>query len=601
MQMTTLKRIFLWICTSVGALVIVLAVLAAVAGYFLWPQPAGIADKTVLEIDFEKGLEEYTPTDSVASLVSEKKPTVREIILTIQEAAVDDRVSGIVARTGSASLGLATVQEMRDAILAFRSKGKPAVAYAETFGEFGPGNSAYYLATAFDEIYLQPSGDLGLTGIIYSTPFIKETLEKLKIVPRIARREDYKTAVNTFTESEFTPAQRESLTAIMESCFKQIQDGIAEARGLSADQVKVLIDRGPFSSNEALAAKLVDALLYRDEVYASIRKQVGPAVEFMPIRDYWLRIDKDRGDKPLIAMIYGVGSIHRGKSKFSRLSGGVSMGSDTITKAFRAASEDSKVKAILFRIDSPGGSYVASDTIWREITRAKKAGKPVIVSMGDVAASGGYFVAMAADKIVAQPSTLTGSIGVFAGKAVTTEFWKKLGVTWDQVHSSAHSTIWSTTEDYTPQEWEILQRWLDRIYQDFTSKVASSRGLPLEQVLTIAQGRVWTGETAKAFGLVDELGGISKALQVARELAKIPADAEIELQMYPKTKSLLEVIQGRLLDDNDDDAAADEDVVELLTALSTSLPMLHHLFEVYGFLPKPEMLSWPEAAFVTHR
>lgn len=598
--MASLKKIFVGICASIGALVMVLAVVAAVVGYFLWPQPAGIPDPVIVEIDFEKGVEEYAPTDSLISLISEKKPTVREMVLTIQEAAVDDRVKGIIARTGSSSMGLATVQEMRGAILAFRSKGKPAVVYAETFGEFGPGNSAYYLASAFDEIYLQPSGDLGLTGIIYSTPFIKETLEKLKITPRLARREEYKTAANTFTESEFTPAQRESLTAIMQSCFGQIQEGIAKARSLSPDRVSGLIDRGPFSSDEALNVKLVDGLLYRDEVYARARAKMGSAAELMPLQDYWLRLDKDPSDKPLIAMIYGVGSIHRGKSKFSRLSGGASMGSDTITKAFRAAADDSKVKAILFRINSPGGSYVASDTIWREIKRAKQAGKPVIVSMGDVAASGGYFVAMAADKIVAQPATLTGSIGVFAGKAVTTEFWKKLGVTWDQVHSSAHSTIWSATDDYTPQEWEIIQRWLDRIYQDFTSKVASSRGLTLEQVLPIARGRVWTGETAKAIGLVDEMGGISEALRLAKELAGVPADAEIDLQIFPKPRNLLEVIQKRLLnDDEDQDAAADEDAVELLAAASSTLPIFRHLLETLRFLPGSEVLSLPEAAFLT--
>ena len=596
-----MKKILVWFCASVGALVLVLAVVAAVVGYFLWPQPAGIADKVIVEIDFEKGLEEYAPADSVISLISEKKPTVREMVLTIQEAAADDRVKGIIARTGSSSMGLATVQEMRDAILAFRSKGKPAIAYAETFGEFGPGNSAYYLASAFDEIYLQPSGDLGLTGIIYSTPFIKETLEKLQITPRLARREEYKTAANTFTENEFTPAQRESLTAIMQSCFGQVREGIAKARKLSPDQVSGLIDRGPFSSDEALNVKLVDGLLYRDEVYARARTKMGSAAELMPIRDYWLRLDRDRGDQPLIAMIYGVGSIHRGKSKFSRLSGGTSMGSDTISKAFRAAAEDNQVKAILFRIDSPGGSYVASDTIWREVIRAKKAGKPVIVSMGDVAASGGYFVAMAADKIVAQPSTLTGSIGVFAGKAVTTEFWKKLGVTWDQVHSSAHSTIWSATEDYTPQEWEIIQRWLDRIYQDFTSKVATSRGLTLDQVLPIAKGRVWTGETAKAIGLVDELGGISEALRLAKELAGIPAEAEIDLQIFPKPRNLLEVIQRRLLADDDEEAAADEDAVELLAAVSNALPVFRHLLGTFRFLPGTEVLSLPEAAFLTPR
>ncbi|MGA7877102.1 MAG: S49 family peptidase, partial [Desulfoferrobacter sp.] len=452
----TLKRALVGTLASIGSIVILLAVAAVLGGIFFWPKPEPIPNKIILEIDFEKGFEEYAPTESVANLFSEKELSIKDTVFAIQKAAEDARVLGLVARVGSTPIALATVQEMRDAMLAFRSKKKPAVVYSETFGEFGPGNNAYYLATAFDKVFLQPSGDIGLTGLMYQSPFIKEALEKLGISPKLSRRGEYKTAVNTFTEERYTEAQKESLTAVMDSNFKQIVEGISAARGLSNDKVRKLIDQGPFLSTEALNANLVDDLLYRDEVYDRIQSETDETAKFISIKDYWEHENDQESKGPVVAVIYGVGTIHLGKSKASRIFGGVSMGSDTVTKAFRQAAKDKRVKAILFRIDSPGGSYVASDTIWRQILLIQKAGKPVVASMGDMAASGGYFVAMAANRIVAHPSTLTGSIGVFAGKAVTTDFWNKLGVTWDEVHTSDHSTMWSTTQDYTPQEWDIL-------------------------------------------------------------------------------------------------------------------------------------------------
>jgi protease-4 len=217
----------------------------------------------------------------------------------------------------------------------------------------------------------------------------------------------------------------------------------------------------------------------------------------------------------------------------------IKMGSDTVAGAFRAAIEDKKVKAILFRVDSPGGSYVASDTIWREVVHARKAGKPVVVSMSGVAGSGGYFVAMHADKIVAQPGTITGSIGVLAGKFITTNFWDKVGISWDEVHTSTNAAMFTGLQDYTPEQWAKFQQWLDRIYEDFTDKVADGRHLPKERVLEIAKGRIWTGEDAKALGLVDELGGFDTALRLAREAAGISAAAEIRLKEFPPKKTLL--------------------------------------------------------------
>ncbi len=597
----TLKRALVGTLASIGFIVILLAVAVVLGGIFFWPKPEPIPNKIILEIDFEKGFEEYAPTESVANLFSEKELSIKDTVFAIQKAAEDARVLGLVARVGSTPIALATIQEMRDAMLAFRSKKKPAVVYSETFGEFGPGNNAYYLATAFDKVFLQPSGDIGLTGLMYQSPFIKETLEKLGVSPKLSRRGEYKTAVNTFTEERYTEAQKESLTAVMDSNFKQIVEGISAARGLSNDKVRKLIDQGPFLSTEALNANLVDDLLYRDEVYDRIRRETDETAKFISIKDYWEHENDQESKGPVVAVIYGVGPIHLGKSKASRIFGGVSMGSDTVTKAFRQAAKDKRVKAILFRIDSPGGSYVASDTIWRQILLIQKAGKPVVASMGDVAASGGYFVAMAANRIVAHPSTLTGSIGVFAGKAVTTDFWNKLGVTWDEVHTSDHSTMWSTTQDYTPQEWDILQKWLDHVYQDFTTKVSKSRKLPLGKVQEVAQGRVWTGEAAKSLGLVDKLGGFPDALILAKELAKIPSGAEVQLETFPRKKTFIELITDKLLGQGDDDLPTTDESAQLLASAARSVQLLKEIAAAAGLLPNSNALSAPEAGFVYDR
>ena len=590
-----LRRNAARVLASIGFVVLLLIVGVGVVGCFFWPPSKTIANKVVLEIDFAKGFQEVAPSESVLGLLGPKKLSVTDTVLALRKASEDRRVLGLVARVGSGLQGLATVQELRGAVLSFRGKGKPAVAYSETFGEFGPGNNAYYLATAFDEVYLQPSGDLGLTGMIVETPFIKETLTKIGVSPALGRRCEYKSAVNTFTETGYTEAQEIALKAVVESDFGQMVEGIAKSRGLSEDEVRKLFDQGPFLSGEALSAKLVDGLLYRDGVYDLVRQKTDPSAVFLPIEDYWGKEGQKEPEEPVVAVIHGEGLIHLGKSGFSRLFGSVSMGSDTVAKAFRAAAEDERVKAVLFRVDSPGGSYVASDTIWREVLLTREGGKPVVVSMGDVAASGGYFVSVAASKIVAQPSTLTGSIGVFAGKAVTRDFWNKLGVTWDEIHTSDHSTLWSSLDDFTPADWKILQKWLDHVYEDFTNKVSESRGLALNKVQEAAKGRVWTGEQAKSLGLVDQLGGFPDALGIAKELAGIPAGTEVRLEVFPKEKTLVQLIVERLTGRGGEESSREDRSLELLASTARTIERLYRMAAAAGWLPGQEGLSALEA------
>jgi protease-4 len=514
-----------------------------------------VPTSTILEANFEKAMVEDIPETPTAKFTLQDRPVVRDVVDALDRAGTDDRVKGMIARVGAVQMGIAQTQELREAVQRFRAKKKFAIAFAETFGEFGPGNNSYYLATAFDQIYLQPSGDIGLTGLMFESPFIKGTLEKLGTRFHGDHRYEYKNAFNFFTETKYTPAHKEAMLKVLNSWFGQMRDGICTARQMATDQFSTLVDKGPYLGKEALDAKLVDGLAYRDEVYDQAKKKVGGDTELLYLDKYLDRAGRPHERGKTIALVYGAGGVSRGKSDYDPSNGSLTMGSETVAGAIRAAAADKDVKAILFRVDSPGGSYVASDTIWREVVNARKAGKPVIVSMGDLAGSGGYFVAMAADKIVAQPGTITASIGVLSGKLLTKGFWEKIGLTWDEVHDGANATMWTGLSDYSPPEWQRFETWLDRIYADFTSKVADGRNLPKGKVLEIAKGRIWSGEDAKALGLVDELGGFDTALTLAKKTAHIPEKEEVKIVIFPRKKTLWESIIEREGADNSDKEA----------------------------------------------
>jgi protease IV len=523
-----------------------------------------VPSKTILEANFEQALLENVPETPAARLMLNEKQTLRDVVDAIDRGATDDRVVGMIAKIGAVPMGMAQTQEIRDAVLRFRSHKKFAVAYSETFGEFGPGNGAYYLATAFDHIYLQPSGDVGLTGVIMESPFIKDMLSKLGMTFHGGQRYEYKNALNFLTETKYTGPHKEAMTALMTSWFNQMKDGICQARQIAPDRFQAIVDAGPYLGKEAVAAKLVDAVAYRDEVYGQIKSQAGSGAELLYLDKYLQRAGRPHDSGKTIALIFGVGGVTRGKSDYDPVQGNQNMGSDTVAGAIRAATEDKSVKAILFRVDSPGGSYVASDTIWREVVRARQAGKPVIVSMGNLAGSGGYFVAMAADKIVAEPGTITASIGVLGGKMLTSGLWDKVGLSWDEVHQGANATMFTGTQDYSPAEWGRFEAWLDRVYVDFTSKVADGRKLPKEKVLEIAKGRIWSGQDAKNLGLVDELGGYDVALRLAKKAIGVSEGEEVKIVVYPRPKSLIESLMERRGPDNSDKEAVGQTLARIL-------------------------------------
>ncbi|MEU8320205.1 signal peptide peptidase SppA [Nonomuraea sp. NPDC048881] len=492
----------------------------------------------VLELDLTEGLTEGPPSDPVAAVLSMRKTRLSDVLSGLRRAGRDSRVKALVVKLGGNPMGLAMVQELREAVTRFRASGKLTVAYAETFGEFSGGTVPYYLATAFERVYLQPSGDVGLTGVAMEQRFLKGALTKLGVAVEAGQRHEYKTAVNTFTQDHMTEPHRESMTRIVESVAEQLVHGIAEGRRLDPAKVRELIDRGPFTASEAQATGLVDALAYRDEVYDEVRRATGGEAHLLFVSRYARSAAVRKLPHPMadgIALVHGSGQIRSGRSGRSPLGGGGAMGSDTISAALRAARRDEHVKAVVFRVDSPGGSYVASDTVWREVTLTRRV-KPVIVSMGDLAASGGYFVSMGADVIVAQPGTLTGSIGVYGGKPVMTDLLQKIGINTELVADGVNAGMFSTARGFSPEQWDRVNGWLDRIYDDFVGKVAESRGLTRERAHELARGRVWTGADAHANGLVDELGGLEHALGLARERAGLADDAPV--RVYPRINPL---------------------------------------------------------------
>jgi protease-4 len=522
------------------ALALVLLVTGVVALFWMSWRQQRVAQRTVIEIDFADPIEEVVANDPFAELFAPNRMRLRDVVEALRVAAHDDKVVGLVADLSAVQLGIAQIEEVRDAVTAFRASGKPAIAYADSFGEVTPANGAYYLASAFDEVYIQPSGDVGFTGLHLTSLFLRGTLDKLGVTPEFAQRHEYKNAMNTFTETAFTPAHREAMDALAGSIFEHMLAEIAKGRQLEVEALRAAVDSGPLLGEDAVRAKLVNGLRYRDEVYDRLEERVeGNGDHHLRyLYSYWKHARRPHGGR-VVAVVYGVGSVVRGESQTDVFGGSV-MGSRTVAAALRAASEDDDVAAIVMRVDSPGGSYVASDTIWREVMRARERGKPVIVSMGDVAASGGYFVAAPADKIVAHPSTITGSIGVLGGKFVTTEMWSKVGISFDSVQRGEHAEMWSSGEPFDPDEWAKFNAWLDRVYTDFTGKVAAGRDLPIEQVREIAKGRVWSGVDAKRIGLVDELGGWETAVRLAREAAGLAADADVRLREYPRTRGFFE-------------------------------------------------------------
>jgi len=493
----------------------------------------------LLELDLSRGVVE-TPSATPLRLVGARPaPALHALLTALRQAELDRHVAGLVAHVAQRSISLALSSELRDAVGRFRRSGKVAVAWTESFGELGVGNVGYHLATAFEEIWLQPSGDVGLTGVVARAVFVRDALDRLGLEPQLAQRHEYKTAADTFLRSEMSDAGREMARRLAESATETIVADVAAARGLDPATVREIVDHAPLTATEALEGGLVDRLGYRDEVYASLRSRLGD-VRLLYVERYGRRRERGRAvrravagrSSPVVALVRASGPIHLGHSS-SVPWGGPNVGSDTLGATLRAAGRDPAVKAVVLRVDSPGGSYVASDAIRREILALRGSGRPVIASMATVAASGGYYIAMPCDVVVASPTTLTGSIGVLAGKQVVKEALGRVGVRIDSEAVGAHAEMFSSQQPFTEEEWARLEVWLDEVYDDFTSKAAADRGMPVERLRDVARGRVWTGADARAHDLVDQLGGLEEAVAMACERAGVRR-GDVDVRVLPQ-------------------------------------------------------------------
>lgn len=525
----------------------------------------GVPDGCVLELDLLAVPNESGGFDPFAFLAGGGRPVVlRQAVDAIHRAAEDPRVAGLIARIQLPAAAVGPVQELRSAIAAF-SDAKPSLAWAETY----PGTLSYYLASAFREVWLQPSGSVGLVGFATSALFLRDALDKAGIEAQFIARGEYKSAVNRFTQNSYTDAHREADTRLIESLHAQVIAGVAESRHLDPEEVDALADKAPLLRDDAVTGRLIDRIGFRDEAYARIAELVGaPGIspesgdadsEDAPPRLYLSRYARataprsgppmpalpGRKAKPVIAVVTLDGPIVSGRGGPSVLPlGNSSAGGDTIAAALREAAADDEVVAIVLRVDSPGGSVTGSETIWREVVRVRDGGTPVVASMGAVAASGGYYVSMGADAIVANPGTITGSIGVLTGKLVARELKDRLGVGSDSVRTNRNADAWSINQPFTDEQRAHVEAETDLIYTDFVERVAQGRNMSVEDVDAVARGRIWTGADALDRGLVDELGGLRTAITRAKVVAGLDPGDEVRTVGYPGS-SLMDLLRPK--------------------------------------------------------
>ncbi|MGB0436596.1 MAG: signal peptide peptidase SppA [Mycobacterium sp.] len=520
----------------------------------------GIPNGCILELDLQAAPSETGGFDPLALMNAAGKPLLlREAVEAIHRAAEDSRVAGLIARIQLPAASPGPVQELREAIEAF-SAHKPSVAWAETY----PGTLSYYLASAFGEVWMQPSGTVGLVGFATNALFLRDALAKVGVQAQFIARGEYKSAANVFTEDSYTDAHRQADSRLMESLHAQVWQAVAASRGIEAAALDALADKAPLLRGEALSAGLVDRVGFRDEAYARIAQLSGGPVDAAqkagdiadadsedsvdadsrdaPPRLFLARYARIKGPsvpmpsrkrRPTIAVVTLAGPIVSGRGRQMSPLGSPSVGGDTIAAALREAVADEDVAAIVLRVNSPGGSVTGSETVWREVVRARAAGKPVVASMGAVAASGGYYVSMSANEIVANPGTITGSIGVVTGKLVAAELKGRLGVGSDGVRTNSNADAWSVNAPFTDEQHALVEAEADLFYTDFVQRVAEGRDLSVEEVDGVARGRVWTGADAAERGLVDELGGLRTAIRRAKVLAAIDPDDKVTVKNLP--------------------------------------------------------------------
>ncbi|MDP3803342.1 signal peptide peptidase SppA [Brevundimonas sp.] len=503
------------------------------------PTPA----HTVLELDLREGVSDQTPTNPFALFGGSGLSTM-QIVDTLAQAGDDARVKVLLIRLPEGGITPAAADEIRQAVRRFRASGKRVIAHSQGFQPVGTAISSYMIGASASELWMQNTAGFQLAGFSADSVFLGRAFDKYGVNAEFEQRYEYKNAVNEYTESDFTPAHREAMTAWMTSIYTSALANAAQDRKVTPAALRTTIEAGPYSSAQALQRRLIDKIGQVEEAEAEAKRRAGRNAEIVEFADYADSQGERAGSgRNAIAIVGGEGGIMTGTGGGDPFGGGSSIMSDDLAEALYDAIEDKSVKAIVFRVSSPGGSPDASEQILAAVRAAKAAGKPVVVSMGDYAASGGYWISSEANWIVAQPSTLTGSIGVFGGKFVLADALGRFGLDMRNLSVGGdYADAFSPSQDFTPAQRAAFAAQIDRTYEEFIARVAAGRRLPPARVREIARGRVWTGAQARQIGLVDQLGGIEEAIAKARELARIPADESVRFKRYPEAQSPFEAL-----------------------------------------------------------
>lgn len=538
----------------VGAIVLLNLFLVGIASMMISSAKEtafSVPHESILFLRLQDGFSEVPTVSGFSDPFAPPAPTLRQLVDSLDHAAQDNRIKGLIARMEDGDFALSHSYELRAAIKRFRAAGKFAYIYSSSYGEGGGGLGRYYLASAFDQIWMQPLGMIAITGVSAEIPFAKETLQKIGLTPQFFQRREYKSAFESVTSDQISSANKEAMTALVADIRKEFLREVPAERKISAAQFEVLINKGLIMADEAVKAKLIDRADYGDVLLEEVAKKVyGKAdadlINFVDIDVYINQahpaISSMALRKSKVALVYASGAIMPSGAEGGGFGGEHIAAADEIAPVLHEISKDESIEAVIVRVDSPGGSPTASESILRGIEKVRAAGKPVIVSMGSAAASGGYWIASSADRIFAAPTTLTGSIGVVGGKMVIDGLSDKIGVNWERIEWGQNAGIWSMSKPFTASESERMNAMLDHVYEAFKDRVAKGRKMDSKEVEKIAKGRVWSGKRALEVGLVDEIGGLTEAQEYTAKLLKHKNRKDLEIVVLPKPKTTFEML-----------------------------------------------------------
>jgi len=552
-----------------------------------------IADNSVLVLNVSGSLPDYAAEDPTAKIFGiNQAQSLSNLLTQLKKAKIDARIGAVLLDIDYPAIGWGKAEELRAAITDYKTSGKPVYAYME-----GGSNKEYYVAIAADKIFMPPTGDLFINGFAAQAQFYKGSLDKLGVEWEDVHVGKYKSLSESFTRTDHSPESREVVNAILDDYFERVVSAISEARKKSPEEVRAIIDNARYTAVSAQQENLIDGAKYRDEVNQELKNRLGykgtenlrqtTANAYKEITPESLGLN----DGERIAVIFASGIITSGKSADGNFGAAQTIGSDTISKAVKDAADDDSIKAIMLRVDSGGGSALASDLMWHTLEYAKTK-KPIVTSMGDVAASGGYYIAANSHKIVAEPSTITGSIGVVLGRPVIGGLYEWLGVTNEFTTRGKNASIFREDKKWTPEEREVFQRSANFFYWDnFVPKVAAGRGRSVEQIHEVAQGRVWTGSQAKENGLIDEFGGLTRAVEIAKELANLPADKDVKRVVFPAPRPFLQSIFGGGDEEPTVSAAGKAQQNAIVEALPKDLQKMFRYAALYDNLIRGETMA----------